>query len=57
MVAATLVDLRTTGNVKSFMNLVLRSLRSRRLEGRPRGTALGAILRDARKCALLRMRA
>ena len=37
-------------------NLVLRSLRSRRLEGQPQAAVFGAILRDARKSALLRMR-
>ena len=35
---------------KLFHDLVLRSLRSRRLEGRPRAAAVGAILRDAVLC-------
>jgi hypothetical protein len=38
-------------------DLILRSLRSKRLEGWRQGEELAAILRDARKGALLRMRA
>jgi hypothetical protein len=41
---------------EGISDLILRSLRSKRLEGWPQRTEPAAILRDARKRALLRMR-